>query len=381
MIETVKRLRVALEVSPYDWMALGTAAHIGYSTGYRSVGGDLFASHRMLALVSAERTLLVGGASDGAAAMEAGIAADDYVPFGTFFFESAGGDAPESGLSAVHDSLSDAVVDAVARAPLAGRIGFDAGAADLAPLLAAGGAEPVDATDWLYELRSVKLPIEVERMRVAARLAENGIDAAIAAAGSGVTEAELANAVAVTMASGGGVPRFIVVTSGPRSALSDARPTGRPLQAGDLLRFDVGCTFDGYWSDIGRTAVVGEPTDLQSSRYAAILAGEEAQLRAVRAGITAESLFDVAVSAVEAAGLSPYRRHHCGHAIGTEVYERPVVAPGWATILEPGMVFCVETPYYEIGWGGMMVEDALVVTEDGAEVLTVSDRSLRVIDP
>ncbi len=63
------------------------------------------------------------------------------------------------------------------------------------------------------------------------------------------------------------------------------------------------------------------------------------------------------------------------------MYERPVVAPGWETALEPGMVFCFETPFYEIGWGGMMVEDAIVVTEDGADVLTVSDRSLRVIEP
>jgi Xaa-Pro aminopeptidase len=92
-------------------------------------------------------------------------------------------------------------------------------------------------------------------------------------------------------------------------------------------------------------------------------------------------LFDAAVATVEAHGLAPYRRHHCGHAIGTEVYERPVVAPGWPTVLQAGMVFCVETPFYEIGWGGMMVEDALVVTEEGAEVMTVSDRSLRVIEP
>ena len=183
------------------------------------------------------------------------------------------------------------------------------------------------------------------------------------------------------MAAGGGTPRFTVVTSGPRSALSDARPTERELRHGDLLRLDVGCTVDGYWSDIGRTAVVGEANDLQASRYGAILAGEQAQLEMVRPGITAADLFDVAVSTVEASGLEPYRRHHCGHAIGTEVYERPVIAPGSSTVLEPGMEFCVESPYYEIGWGGMMVEDALVVTADGAEVLTISDRSLRVIEP
>lgn len=381
MTGTQARLREALDASPYDWLALGLGPHVGYATGYRSVAGDLFAMHRMVALVSAERTVLVGGASDGAAALESGITPDDYIPFGTFYFESASGAAPESHFAGKHDSLQEAVVQAAARAGLTGRVGIDTGAADLAALLASEGADPVDATDWMYDLRAIKLPGEVDRLREAARLAERGIDAAIEAAGRGVTEIELANVVSSTMASGGGAPRFTVVTSGPRSALSDARPTDRALDPGDLLRFDVGCTYDGYWSDIGRTAVVGEPDGLQASRYAAILAGEDAQLGMVRAGVTAESLFEVAVQTVEAHGLEPYRRHHCGHAIGTEVYERPVVAPGSSTVLEPGMVFCVETPFYEIGWGGMMVEDALVVTEGGAEMMTVSDRSLRVIEP
>jgi len=381
MSETATKLRAALDDSAYDWLALGSAEHIGYSTGYRSVASDLFGSHRMLALVSADRTVLVGGASDGAAALESGISAVDYVPFGTFYFESVTGHAPESQLTGRHDSFDDAVVHAVTVAGVAGRVGFDTGAADLAPSISEAGATPVDATDWMCELRAVKLPSELERLRRGARLAERGIDAAIEAAAAGVSEIELASVVAATMAAGGGTPRFTVVTSGPRSALSDARPTERALRAGDLLRFDVGCTIDGYWSDIGRTAVVGEANDLQASRYAAILAGEEAQLQTVRPGITAEDLFAVAVSTVEASGLEPYRRHHCGHAIGTEVYERPVIAAGSSTVLEPGMVFCVETPYYEIGWGGMMVEDALVVTTDGAEVLTISDRALRVIEP
>ncbi|MCH8898921.1 MAG: aminopeptidase P family protein [Acidobacteria bacterium] len=381
MIETAAKLRAALDESAYDWLALGSKTHIGYSTGYRSVAGDLFESHRMLVLMSGDQTFVVGGASDGAAAFEAGISAETYIPFGTFYFESVGGEAPESQLTGRHESFQEAVTDAMSRANIAGRVGFDAGASDLAPAISSVGAEPLDATDWMYDRRAVKLPEEVERLRVAARLAEQGIDAAIETAGAGISELELAKAVATTMAAGGGFPRFTVVTSGPRSAFSDARPTNRVLRQGDLVRFDVGCTFEGYWSDIGRTAVVGEPNHLVASRYAAILAGEEAQLQTVRPGISAEHLFDVAVSAVEDSGLIPYRRQHCGHAIGTEVYERPVVAPAWPTVLESGMVFCFETPYYEIGWGGMMVEDALVVTADGADMLTVSDRSLRVIEP
>lgn len=384
MIDTVTKLRSALEESPYDWLAVGSAPQVVYATGYRSVAGDLFRSHRMLALVSADRTVLVGGASDGAAVLESAMV-DDYVPFGTFYFESGnfesdGRPAPESELSGQNDSFEEAVADAAARVGLTGRVGVDAGAAEVAASLQRAGVEAVDATGWMQDLRAVKLPAEIALLNEAVRLAEAGIDAAIAMAGVGATEIELATVVAATMAQGGGVPGFMVVTSGPRSALSDARPTNRRLARGDLLRFDVGCTVDGYWSDIGRTAVVGEPDDLQASRYAAILTGEEEQLKAARPGITAGELFDVAVERVERAGLKPYRRHHCGHAIGIEIYERPIVSPGAATVLAPGMVFCVETPYYQIGWGGMMVEDALVVTDIGCDVLSTSDRSLRVID-
>lgn len=380
MIETAIGLRNALDDSPYDWLALGSPEHIGYSTGYRSVAGDLFRSHRMLALVSVDRTVLVGSAADGAAAFDLGISAHDYVSFGTFFFESVDATAPELGLASQHDSFHEAVAHAVSEAGVAGRVGVDAGAADLAEVFASHRINVTDVVGWMYDLRSVKLPVEIEKLRISARLAEQGITAALDVACVGVSETELAGVVAATMASGGGSPRFTVVTSGPRSALSDARATERALRLGDLLRFDVGCTFDGYWSDVGRTAVVGEPTRRQASRYDAILAGEQAQLAMIHPGVSAEQVFDVAVSAVEAAGLAPYRRHHCGHAIGTEVYERPVISPGSSTALEPGMVFCVETPYYEIGWGGMMIEDSLVVTDTGVEMLTTSDRSLRVIE-
>jgi Xaa-Pro aminopeptidase len=194
-----------------------------------------------------------------------------------------------------------------------------------------------------------------------------------------MTEQELAVIVARTLVEGGAMPRFVVVTSGPRAALADALATGRQLAPGDLVRFDVGGILDGYWSDIGRTAVVGEPSGTQQRLYDAILAGEEEELARIRPGMPANELFDAAIAAVERRGLFPYRRHHCGHGIGLNVYEPPIVSPGVAREIEPDMVFCLETPYYEIGWGGMMVEDTIVVTEDGHRMFNVSDRSLRVI--
>jgi Xaa-Pro aminopeptidase len=205
------------------------------------------------------------------------------------------------------------------------------------------------------------------------------VAAAIDAATVGMTERDLAAVVNGVIVAGGGEPRFAVATAGPRSAFADAYPSDRRLTPGDLVRFDVGCIVEGYWSDIGRTAVVGEPDRVQAERYAAILDGEEQQLARVRAGVPAAELFKLAVDTVEKGGISPYRRQHCGHGIGLEVYEPPIVNASTETLLEEGMTFCFETPYYVVGWGGMMVEDTLVVTADGHRRFTVTDRGLRII--
>jgi Xaa-Pro aminopeptidase len=92
--------------------------------------------------------------------------------------------------------------------------------------------------------------------------------------------------------------------------------------------------------------------------------------------VRAADLFALAVDVTQRRGLAPYRRHHCGHGIGLDAYEAPIVGPDDDGTLEEGMTFCFETPYYELGWGGMMVEDAVVVTVDGARALTTLSRGL-----
>ena len=95
--------------------------------------------------------------------------------------------------------------------------------------------------------------------------------------------------------------------------------------------------------------------------------------------MTASEIFASAVAVVEQGGIRPYRRHHCGHGIGLSVYEAPIISPGVDTPLAAGMTFCFETPYYQVGWGGMMVEDLVLITGDGMTVLTDGDRGLRVV--
>ena len=380
-----QRLRDALEPAGFDAFLAASPANVDQVTGYRSVAADVFGGHQMAALISPDDVQLVCPVSDSAPAMDAGVPGEALSCFGRFYFESSSGKDIPTGLVDQHDALPDAVASAVKRLRLHGkRIGADvAGFGASWPAIEAALGDDitmVDASGWAGQVRAAKLPGEIERIGRAAAVTEAGISRAIDAARVGMTENELAAIVASTMVEQGGKPKFVVVTSGERSALSDATATQRALQPGDLLRFDVGCVLDGYWSDVGRTAVIGEPDALQQRRYDAIYAGEQAQLDQIRVDMPAREAFDLAVAVVQEHGIVPYRRQHCGHGIGGDVYEPPIISPAFDTPIAAGMTFCLETPFYELGWGGMMVEDTVVVTEDGVEMLTGSDRSLRVVE-
>jgi Xaa-Pro aminopeptidase len=339
-----ERLEGALAQEAFDAFLAVAPANVDYTIGYRSVAGAVHGTSTLGALVAPGLTVVAGPAADAPSVIELGVREQDFVAHGRFFFESIE-PSPLTAIADAHAGFVPALATAVRQAGL-------------------GRAQ------------------EVERLRAAAGVTEHAIHTAIDVAAVGMSETELQLVVATELARGGVTPRFVVVTAGPRSAYSDtpASPDQR-LRRGDLLRFDVGGLFDGYWSDLGRTAVVGEPNDTQRRRYDAILQGEQVQLDLARPGVPAGAVFDVAVEEVERHGLAPYRRHHCGHGIGLDVYEAPIIAPAGEQVLKKGMVFCFETPYYELGWGGMMVEDTLVITEDGVELLSVSDRSLRVIEP
>jgi Xaa-Pro aminopeptidase len=381
--ERIAKLRSALAAAPFDAFLAVSAANILYATGYRSMGATVFGQPTMGAFVTGDRTVVAGPVADSAPATDAAIAADDFIPYGRFYFESAT-ELPSAFAPDAHPTFVEAMRTAALTAGLAdATIGVDEAALNpnaLAQLtLALPGVRFVDASAWALRVRSRKLPGEVLLLERAARLAEDGAAAAIDEAVVGMTERELSAIVTKVIAAGGGEPRFAVASSGPRSAFADVFPTDRALGPGDLLRFDVGCIVDGYWSDIGRTAVIGEPDSLQVKRYNAILDGEEQQLARVRPGVTAAEMFQLAIDVVESNGISPYRRQHCGHGIGLDVYEPPIINGATDTALEEGMTFCFETPYYVVGWGGMMVEDTIVVTADGHRRFTVTDRGLRVV--
>jgi Xaa-Pro dipeptidase len=254
-----------------------------------------------------------------------------------------------------------------------------------------GGAELELADDVLKDLRRVKTEAEIDRLRRAARAVEDGIQAAFAAARAGINEAELERIIGSTTAARGVIPGHCETSAGTRGSACFPPSSERSLRAGDVIRSDCGGRFGGYWADTGRTAVIGDPPPALERYFRAITAGIEAMLAAIRPGLPVRELGRLAVDTVRDHGIPHYRRHHVGHGIGLEMYEPPLlIGPDGSTdihrhgkhddVLEPGMVVNIELPYYELGLGGLQIEETLVVRESGHELLTRAPRGLFRID-
>jgi len=354
--------------------------HVGYLCGYRSLLLDVDRNYRCAVIITLDKTLLVTGASDAAPALEIMRDPACIHRYGTFVVHARKADVDYRALPKPEGTFLEALKVALsATIKPAQFVGLDGiTEADVQQLKGLIDNRTFDARPAIIQARSIKLPEEIEKIRHAAAITERGLENALRHAAASVTELELSALIGNEMRAGGGIPRFVVVTAGERAALADAYATTYRLRNGDLLRLDIGCSVDGYWADMARTAVIGAPTREQQERYDALLDGELAQLALAKPGVTAGDLFNVAVEHVRKGALPNYERTHCGHGIGINAHEFPTLNAANSDVeIREGMVLCVETPYYEIGWGGMMVEDMIVIRVDGNERLTKLPRELQ----
>ena len=239
--------------------------------------------------------------------------------------------------------------------------------------------EAVGGFQLFREVRAVKTEREVERLRRAASIAEASIDAALRIAAPGVSEEELAREFNLETIRQGGLPVLYCIGTGPRSAMPNVQPSSRRLEPGDIIRFDVGGRYRHYRADIARIAVLGEPSEKIRAYHHALHMGVRRGIEMLKPGVRAADIFDAVVETVRREGIPHYRRTHVGHGIGIDGYDLPDLSASSADVIEEGMVLCVETPYYELGFGGLQVEDMVVVRRDGAETLMSSSGALRVI--
>lgn len=237
----------------------------------------------------------------------------------------------------------------------------------------------VRAYDVFRAIRAVKTAEEVSRLRASAQIAERSIAAALALAKEGATERDLAVAFHETTIRAGALPVLGCIGTGPRSALPNAQPSDRVLRPGDVIRFDVGGRYRHYRADIARIATLGEPSPKVSRYHHAIRAGLLRAYEMMRPGVQTADVFQAVMETARREGLAHYQRSHVGHGIGLDGYDPPNLTPASTEVLEAGMVLSVETPYYELGFAGLQVEDMVLVTRDGVESLMATSSELRVV--
>jgi Xaa-Pro aminopeptidase len=226
--------------------------------------------------------------------------------------------------------------------------------------------------DFLIEdLRVIKTPEEVATMRKALAIAESAYLKTLDAVVPGITETELAWTLEKHMREMGaeGLSFPSIVASGPNSALPHAVPGTRTIQKGETLLFDWGAVFEGYSSDTSRTLWVGTPNETFEKLFSVLFDAQRMAIEAIKPGASTKRVDSIARDHIAKAGYEKRFGHGLGHGVGLEVHEPPRLSPLKDTELEAGMIVTVEPGIYLPDWGGLRLENMVLVTDDGAEVL------------
>lgn len=266
------------------------------------------------------------------------------------------------------------------------RVGFEAAHVSVAASKSLERELPdVDWTptvNWVETARGIKEPEELATMQQAIDLADEAFEHILGYLEPGRTEKEIALELEFYMRRRGAerLAFATIVASGPNGALPHAVPTDRELQRGDLVTLDFGCVVDGYASDLTRTVAIGELDGRGRELYELVLRAQLAGIQGVRPGRLGKEVDADARSVIAQAGYGEHFGHGLGHGIGLEVHEEfPRLSTRGEVELEPGMVCSVEPGVYIPGWGGIRIEDLVVVTSDGCRVLSRSSKELLII--
>ena len=243
-------------------------------------------------------------------------------------------------------------------------------------------ADYPDASNVLTALRLKKDKAEVDAMRKAVKIAQDALKATIPLIKIGMAEREVASELVMQLLRHGSEPEMPfapIVSSGPNSANPHASPSERKLQAGDLLVVDWGAAYDGYISDLTRTFAIGEVDEEYRTIHQIVQDANAAGRAAGKPGVPCANVDKAARDVIEAAGYGKYFTHRTGHGIGMEAHEDPYMRGDNMQLLEPGMAFTVEPGIYLTNRNGVRIEDNVVITETGADVLSDMPREIQVV--
>lgn len=238
---------------------------------------------------------------------------------------------------------------------------------------AVGGEEKLEsASQLLLDLRLIKDEEEIGLIREACKIAQIGIETAAATVRAGITEREVAAEVEYAMRKAGseGTSFDTIIASGASSAFPHGSCTDRKIHEGDLVVVDLGATYHCYRSDMTRTFTAGKPSEKQTQIYEITKIAQQKGIEAIKSSIAAINVDGAARQVIDSAGFGQFYVHGFGHGVGLEVHEAPIVSLSSKDFLSSGNVITAEPGIYLPGYGGVRIEDTVLVTEKSAERLT-----------
>lgn len=235
---------------------------------------------------------------------------------------------------------------------------------------------------WLEKLRMRKSPKEIQSIRQAAAIVDGAFEALITELRPGMTELEVATRIEVLLRERGASSSSFqtIVASGERSALPHGQASTKVLEKGDLIILDFGAWYQGYTSDLTRTVVLGVADEKQKEIYEIVFEAQKRAIESITPGRTGRQVDRAARDWIDSHGYGDHFGHATGHGIGLEVHEAPTLRKTSDDLLQEGMVITIEPGIYLPGVGGVRIEDDVLVTSSGREVLTKAPKHLIEID-
>ncbi len=289
-------------------------------------------------------------------------------------------------ITEVKGKLSERLAEAVSERRLSA-VGFEPQymtVDEFRALQANAGSVFTETPELVSSLRRRKDESEIALVRAASELAESVLVDLLPELRPGITERELAARFEYEFKMrGASGPSFdTMALFGARSSLPHGQPGDRALQEGDVVLLDFGCRREGYCSDLTRTYAFGRiPGGWFQEIHELTLAAQRQALEAVRPGVSCQEVDAAARDVISNAGHGSHFGHGLGHGVGIEIHEAPRLNPEATGVLEAGMVITIEPGVYLPGQGGVRIEDLIVVTQDGCEVLTRTQKELEILAP
>ena len=373
----LKKITEQMELKAIDAIILTSDENTFYFSGFDSIVWDSKVSTPGVVIITKDGSMALATTKGGAETARVTSCIEDIRTFG------------KDGYPSLAKAITSLLVD---KSLINGRIGLEIGEGHKMHLnykasqdlfYELRNAEIVDASEIIWNVRSIKSPLEIERIRECCRINTLGIQKGLDSVYEGITEDELYRIIAQEYFKLGAQQtlRLGIRAGVERYSQANCPPSDRPIGRGEIILIDGGPIYKGYYSDIIREAVIGKPTDYQLEMFNVAREACYKGIDAIKPGVPINEVVKVVDDYMDNSKFADINVYNnwCGHSIGVGVHEFPMLDSNTTTILQPGMTFAIEPYIYEYGVGSLGIEENILVTETGCEILTPSNSELMIL--